>query len=216
MKKHIICLGDSNTHGYSADVNDNADHSDRFNEDERWTCLLQKMLGEKYLVIEEGLAGRTTVFEDPLHEGMDAYSHIYPILMSHEPIDLLIIMLGTNDSKERFNASPLVIAAGLDRLIKKAKSIDCWRNGEPNILIVCPPPIRDEFKDIFEGEWMGKECVSKTKELAKYYEDVAKNNNTLFVDAEGCEFNEIDCMHLTKRGHRELALTLATLVASIF
>ena len=62
MKKHIVCFGDSNTHGYCADPNDTADRTDRFNEDERWTCLLQKMLGEEYLVLEEGLSGRTTVF----------------------------------------------------------------------------------------------------------------------------------------------------------
>ena len=62
MKKHIVCFGDSNTHGYCADPKDCADGGDRFNEDERWTCLLQKALGEDCLVIEEGLSGRTTVF----------------------------------------------------------------------------------------------------------------------------------------------------------
>jgi len=105
MKKHILCLGDSNTHGYCADPNDCADHGIRFNEDERWTCRLQKALGEEYLVTEEGLSGRTTVFVDPLHESMDALSVAYALLKSHEVIDLLIIMLGTNDVKERFGAS---------------------------------------------------------------------------------------------------------------
>ena len=99
MKKHILCLGDSNTHGYCADPNDCADHGIRFNEDERWTCRLQKALGDEYLVTEEGLSGRTTVFVDPIHESMDALSVIYSLLKSHEVIDLLIIMLGTNDVK---------------------------------------------------------------------------------------------------------------------
>ena len=102
MKKHILCLGDSNTHGYCADPNDCADHGIRFNEEERWTCRLQKALGDEYLVTEEGLSGRTTVFVDPIHESMDALSVIYALLKSHEVIDLLIIMLGTNDSKNRF------------------------------------------------------------------------------------------------------------------
>ena len=62
MKTHILCLGDSNTHGYCADPNDCADHGIRFNEEERWTCRLQKALGDEYLVTEEGLSGRTTVF----------------------------------------------------------------------------------------------------------------------------------------------------------
>ena len=209
MKKHIVCLGDSNTHGYSADPTDTADGLIRFNEDERWTCLLKKLLGDEYLVLEEGLGGRTTVFSDPLHDAMDAYSVIPAILMSHRPVDLLVIMLGTNDSKERFNASSKVIAAGLDRLIKKAKSIECWSNGPPNILVVAPPPIRDEFKETFDNEWMGSDCVKKTKGLAKEYKRVASDNNARFIDANGCEFNKIDCMHLTRKGHSELAALLA-------
>ena len=83
MKTHILCLGDSNTHGYCADPNDCADHGIRFNEDERWTCRLQKALGDEYLVTEEGLSGRTTVFVDPIHESMDALSVIYSLLKSH-------------------------------------------------------------------------------------------------------------------------------------
>ena len=79
MKTHILCLGDSNTHGYCADPNDCADHGIRFNEEERWTCRLQKALGDEYLVTEEGLSGRTTVFVDPIHESMDApQRHLCP------------------------------------------------------------------------------------------------------------------------------------------
>ena len=131
MKKHILCLGDSNTHGYCADPNDCADHGIRFNEDERWTCRLQKALGDEYLVTEEGLSGRTTVFVDPIHESMDALSVAYALLKSHEVIDLLIIMLGTNDVKERFGANAACIAAGMERLILKAKSVDCWAPNSP-------------------------------------------------------------------------------------
>lgn len=94
MKKHIVCIGDSNTHGYCADPADCAEGGIRFNEDERWTCLLQKALGEDYLVTEEGLSGRTTVFPDPLHESMDALGVIYALLKSHEAVDLLVIMNG--------------------------------------------------------------------------------------------------------------------------
>ena len=117
MKKHIVCFGDSNTHGYCAEPADCADGGDRFNENERWTCLLQKALGEDYLVIEEGLSGRTTVFQDPLHECMSGLDAIYSCLMSHERVDLLIIMLGTNDTKERFGANSACIAIGMERLV---------------------------------------------------------------------------------------------------
>ena len=152
MKKHILCLGDSNTHGYCADPADCADHGIRFNEDERWTCRLQAALGSEYLVTEEGLSGRTTVFVDPIHESMDALSVAYALLKSHEVIDLLIIMLGTNDVKERFNANAACIGAGMERLILKAKSVDCWGTKAPNILVVAPPRIGDGFHDAVMGE----------------------------------------------------------------
>ena len=122
MKKHIVCLGDSNTHGYCADPADCADGGIRFNENERWTRLLQQHLGDEYLVVEEGLSGRTTCFEDPLHEGLSALNYIYPCLKSHEFVDLLVIMLGTNDVKERFSASAACVAIAMGRLVKKAQA----------------------------------------------------------------------------------------------
>ena len=86
MRRHIVCLGDSNTHGYCPDPADCADGSCfRFNEEERWTCLLQQALGQDYLVLEEGLPGRTTVFEDPVEEGLSALPYLYPCLMSQKP-----------------------------------------------------------------------------------------------------------------------------------
>jgi hypothetical protein len=109
--------------------------------------LAAESLGDDYLVTEEGLSGRTTVFPDPLHESMDALPVIYSLLKSHEPIDLLILMLGTNDTKERFGANAACIALGMQRLVNKAKSVDCWGTHEPNILIICPPPIGREMKD---------------------------------------------------------------------
>ena len=101
---------------------------------------------------EEGLSGRTTVFVDPIHESMDALSVIYALLKSHEVIDLLIIMLGTNDVKERFGANAACIAAGMERLILKAKSVDCWGTKQPNILVVAPPPIGAGFHDAVMGD----------------------------------------------------------------
>ena len=194
MKKHILCLGDSNTHGYCADPTDCADGGIRFNEDERWTCLLQKALGEDYLVTEEGLSGRTTVFVDPLHESMDALSVAYPLLKSHENIDLLIVMLGTND-----------------RLVRKAMSVDCWGSHEPNILIVAPPSIKPGFHD----DAMGEGCVERSQGVAEQYKKIAAGLGCRFMDAEGCEFNQIDFMHLTRAGHAELAARLAKLVPAI-
>ena len=211
MKKHILCLGDSNTHGYCADPRDCADGGSRFNEQERWTCLLQNALGDGCLVIEEGLSGRTTVFADPLHESMDALGSAFALLMTHEPIDLLIIMLGTNDTKERFSANAPCIAVGMERLIQKCKATPCWGKKGPNILVICPPPLGKAFHD----EVMGKGCVEKSEALARYMEPVARRNGAAFLDAKGCEFNAIDHTHLTKKGHAQLAKLLAETVPAL-
>ena len=212
MKKHILCFGDSNTHGYCADPADTADGGDRYNEDERWTCLLQKKLGDEYLVIEEGLSGRTTVFNDALHECMSGLDVIYSCLMSHEPIDLLIIMLGTNDCKERLGQNPCCIGIGMERLIMKAKSVECWRDGKPNILIIAPPHIKEGFHD----EAMGHSCIEKSQEVAKYFKEKAALRKVAFLDAEGiAEFNTVDYMHLCRKGHRQLAEKLAELVPTL-
>ena len=216
MKKHIICLGDSNTHGYCADPADCADHGDRFNENERWTCLLQKALGDEYLVLEEGLSGRTTVFEDPLHEGMPALTVAYPILMSHEPVDLLVIMLGTNDTKDRLSASAPCIALGMNRLIEKAKTVPCWGTAGPNILVIAPPHIGDEMVNTSVGGTMGTSCPAKSRELAKEYAPIAAAQGCAFLDAQGiAEFNQVDYMHLTRKGHQDLAAKLAQLIPTL-
>jgi len=209
MKKHIICFGDSNTHGFCADPEDCADGGDRFNEEERYPCLLQKALGDRYLVIEEGLSGRTSVFEDPLSEGLSGVSVITPILKTHEPVDLLIIMLGTNDTKERFSCNAGCIAEAMGRLFKKARDTECWGKGGPKILYVCPPPILPVMETGIFAEHMGKGCVEKSRELASKMQSLCAQMNVEFLDAAGCEFNSIDGMHLTARGHRQLASLLA-------
>lgn len=216
MKKHIICLGDSNTHGYCADPADCADGPlKRFNEAERWTCLLQKTLGEDYLVVEEGLSGRTTVFTDPFREGMAAIDYLYPCLKSHEPVSLLVIMLGTNDTKERFSASAPCIALGMERLARKAQTIDCWSGGKPNILIVAPPAIDPRLESSTVGGCMGVGCVEKSRLLPPLLASTAKLTGCHFVDAGGCEFNTLDFMHLTKKGHAQLATQLAGLIPAL-
>lgn len=217
MKKHIVCFGDSNTHGYCADPSDCADGGDRFNEDERWTCLLQRKLGDDWLVIEEGLSGRTTVFPDALHESMSGLDSIYSCLMSHEPVDLLVIMLGTNDTKERLCANAAVIGIGLERLIMKAKTVPAWRNGTPHILVITPPHIGEGLYLRPEGVPMGKGCPEKSRALAPYFKQAADNQGCAFLDAEGiAEYNKVDCMHLSRRGHAQLADHLAGLIPTLF
>ena len=211
MKKHIVCLGDSNTHGYCADPSDCADHGIRYNESERWTQLLQQRLGADYLVIEEGLSGRTTCFDDPIHEGLNALDYIHPCLKSHEDVACLVIMLGTNDTKDRFYASAACIALGMARLVKKAQATECWGGKKPNILVIAPPPIGEGMLSSPVAATMGCLCVEKSRMLAQCYQEQCALLGCHFLDAGalGCEFNRIDYMHLTRKGHAQLAEALA-------
>lgn len=216
MKKHIVCFGDSNTHGSCADPRDSADGTRRFNEDERWTCLLQRALGDEYLVLEEGMSGRTTVSPDPLTEGIPALDVIFPILMSHEPVDLLIIMLGTNDTKDRFGLNADCIVAGMDRLINKAKAVPCWGSHSPNFLVICPPHIGKGMVQSAIGPVMGIHCAEKSTQLAAQMEPIVKAQGCAFLDAEGvAELNQIDYTHLTRKGHSQLAHKLAEIVPGL-
>lgn len=209
LPKVILCFGDSNTHGY------NAENDGRFSEEERWPCVLRSSLGDDYRVIEEGLSGRTAVFDDPLFEGLSGFQYLSPCMMTHEPIDLLIIMLGTNDTKERFNATPENIAKGIERLVTKAaQTTAAWRN-RPDILLVAPPPIAPGYETTRIFGEMGAQCVEKSRYLAPLYQEIADRLGFRFLDAgsiEGMEMNQIDYMHLTAESHRLLAKKLAEMI----
>lgn len=150
-----MCIGDSNTHGLCTDPSESDDHGSRYNEEERWTCLLQKALGEEYLVIEEGLSGRTCVYDDPDMDSVNLLPILHALLNSHEPLNLLILMLGTNDAKTKFHTDPTKIAVGMQILVEEAKSVPCWGENEPKILIVAPVPIEEGviYPDFNEKAW---------------------------------------------------------------
>jgi len=120
-------------------------------------------------------------------------------------------MLGTNDTKDRFNANAPCIALGMERLVRKCMSVDCWGPNKPNVLIVAPPHIGEELQD----PCMGVHCAEKSRELAKYYKEKADLLGVHFMDAADCDFNKIDFMHLSRKGHAQLAEKLAALIPSI-
>lgn len=210
----IVCFGDSNTHGYDAET------FGRFDFDERYPNILASLLGKEYDVKEEGLSGRTTVFEDPLFEGMRGLDDILTALLTHEPVDLLIIMLGTNDTKERFGVGAENIARGLERLILKAKQVpENFRGGRRNILVITPPPIEDGYEGAIFGPAMGRGCAEKSRQLAFHFEQVCKRQNCHFLDAgsiPGLRMNDIDFMHLTREGHGILGRAVFRKVKEIF
>lgn len=212
MLKHIVCFGDSNTHGYRAE------DMGRFDEETRWTARLCRLLGPEYLVIEEGLSGRTTSFEDPVREGMCGLNYIVPCLQSHAPVSLLIVMLGTNDTKERFASTSACIGMGLKRLIDKARfTEDCWEGGSPNILIVTPKNIDPRYENTPAGLTMGAGCATKSEGLAKEYRRIARMTGCHYLDANEVvsQVNSIDYIHLTSQGHAELAAHLGKLIPTL-
>lgn len=204
-EKRILVFGDSNTWGYDAKI------GGRFGRDVRWPGVLQKILGEGYTVIEEGLNGRTTVFDDPLNEGLNGLYYLYPCLKTHDPIDLLIIMLGTNDCKERFAATAKNIADGAGRLIRLAASLDVW-SGKTKILLISPAPIEEGCEASAVAGEMGI-CSEKSRRLADEYERVALENGCDFLDAAPyVRMNTIDYMHLDAESHGRLAEAVAAFV----
>lgn len=206
-----MCIGDSNTHGLCTDPSESADHGSRYNEEERWTCLLQKALGAEYLVIEEGLSGRTCVYDDPDMDSVNLLPVLHVLLNSHEPLDLLILMLGTNDSKVKFNTDARKIAKGMHILLEEAKSVPCWGKNGPKILIVAPVPIEEGviYPDFNE------KSVETTRALAREYAFLAVAERADFLDAGGCELTKADHVHLTAKGHRQLAERMETAVRDI-
>lgn len=205
---NILCFGDSNTYGYKPDG------TGRFDENIRWTQILQKKLGSGYRIIEEGLCGRTTVFQDELREGRRGLDLIGVTVEMQNPLDLMILMLGTNDCKTRYGASAAVIARGLDQVIRKARK----SSSRPfDILVVSPihlgkgvgePDFDPEFNET-------SEAVSRN--LASEYRKVALQNHADFLNAaDFASPSATDREHLNEAGHAALAEAIYPKVLSMY
>ncbi len=210
--KTILCYGDSNTHGAGTDGI--RDH--RYGPRERYTGVLRAELGEDWQVIEEGLGGRTTVSDDPV-EGADRNGRTYlkPCIESHWPLDMITIMLGTNDLKRRFNKDAPEIARGVEALVKDIKAMKPGR-GEttPEILIICPPVILPEppgFHHMFDG---GHET---SKNLPAEYRRIADLQEVHFLDAnDHITSSPKDGIHFEVEEHTKLGKAIAQMVQKIF
>ena len=206
MARNVVCFGDSNTYGYCGDPRDCADGV-RFSGEKRWTGLLQKNLGEGFLICEEGVVGRTTAFDDPMRPGMNGLKELPSVLKGYGTVDLLILMLGTNDTKARFGLCPEDIAGGMEQLVLLAKELPVWRTGNPEILIISPSHIRGTRDPAM---------YTKSAALAPAYQALAKRNGCSFLDAEEiCVFNKIDGTHLTASAHRALAERLTDMIPEL-
>lgn len=211
MKKRILCFGDSNTWGYDP-------RGGRYDEETRWPMRMAKLLGEEYIVVEEGFNGRTCVYDDPIEGGYKSgAAYLPPCLMSHNPLDLVVIMLGTNDTKRRFNLTPMTIGEGMMQLIRLTRLYATDRSGNPSkILVVAPPPILDSLMRSRHGECFGEQAIGVSKGLAAEYARISKLLRCEFFDAASwAEVSAIDAVHLTREGHAGLAEGLARKIQQI-
>jgi lysophospholipase L1-like esterase len=170
---------------------------------------MQKQLGVGWHIIEEGLSGRTTVRDDPIEGALkNGRTYLRPCMMSHAPLDLIIIMLGTNDLKARFSQPASEVAMGIGCLVHDIKELAPGPKGHtPEILIVAPPPMQDDIK---EWEFIFKGAQSKSRELALQFEIIADSLEVHFFDAAtvaACD--PLDGFHINADAHKALGTALA-------
>lgn len=205
--KTILCFGDSNTWGWDPST------KERFPKEIRWTGILKKELGEDYDIIEEGLNGRTTVWDDPIEGYKNGSKHIIPCLETHRPFDLIVLMLGTNDLKNRFSVSAYDIANSIAVLLDIiSKSNAGTDGGKPRILLMCPPPVGklSEFADAFIGS------EKKSRDFGKYYKAVAQQFGCDYLDtSDYIVSSDIDGIHFEASEHRKLGLAVAGKIKSM-
>lgn len=201
-KKRILCFGDSNTWGY------NPATGSRYGADVRWTKVLGRLLGDDYEIIEEGQNGRTIAMEDPAEGGYKSgLAYLIPCLESQLPLDGIIIMLGSNDLKNRFQFDGMSIAGEMQRFLMEMTAFLQYKGVKPRILLVSPPLIGDKIRTSPFGSSMGYErSIEISKELAPWYKNLAEIYQCDFLDAAMLvKPSDIDSLHLTKEGHQILA-----------
>ncbi len=211
--KTILCYGDSNTWGC------NPENGNRFDFKTRWTMVLKNLLNKnasnddpEWWVVEEGQGGRTSCREDEVEGDKNGLRQLIPILESHKPIDIVAVMLGTNDLKLRFNPTAFDIARGVQEVAKTIKKTDTGPNyAAPKVLVICPPATRKSNVPVLEN--MFGDTVELSKKLPPLYRALAIECGAAFLDAgQYIESSAVDGIHLDAENHRKLAEAVAQAV----
>jgi lysophospholipase L1-like esterase len=205
--KRILCYGDSNTWGYIPGT------GKRHPAGIRWTSLLQDKLGNNFELIEEGLNSRTTDLDDPKHQGKNGLTYFRPCLETHDPVDILILWLGTNDMKERFNRDPQRIADGIKNLLDALIEFSKEEETKLPKLVLVSPPLIDESAPGVKDEYLGGE--QKSRQLAELYAVVAHQYDCVFVDiSKLVSPSKIDGYHLKPKQHQIIADHFFSIISS--
>ena len=203
--RSVLAFGDSNTRGYIAGG------AGRYPRVQRWSYLLERLLAPGVQVIEEGLNGRTTVFDEVVRAQRSGAAALPMLLETHAPLAAVIIMLGTNDMKLSHQATAEASADGMERLVQVVKTSEAGEGGAaPAVVVVAPPPLGD-MPDEVEPEYRGG--GPKSRELAGLYAQVAKKHGCAFLDAgRHLAPDPVDGVHIDAEGHRLLAEALAPIL----
>lgn len=206
--KTVLCYGDSNTYGYVPET------GMRYPKSVRYPGRLQLLLGDEYAVIEEGCNGRTTIHDDPIDGWKNGLDYLKPCLNSHKPVDIVILMLGSNDLKETFHLTAREIADGAGTLVDVIRSFTAEKQGfVPTIILVSPPEIGTGIRrSPFFGAF-SETAVAESGKFPECYQRVADRKGCVFFNAAKYVFpSEFDSLHLTPEGHRVLAEELCKVI----
>ncbi len=197
-KKHILCFGDSNTYGFNP-------HGGRYDDDTRWTRVLAGLLGSGYLILEEGLNSRTTALDDPYEPYRNAMDHIVPCIQTHAPLDLTILMLGTNDLKDYFQPSVEKICRRLRRLTEIILEVS-----QAPILLVCPAALGESSPGDPCALLYPPHSVEVSRNLGTALKKTARELGVPYMDASDyVSPDPADHVHLSAESHALLARAFA-------
>lgn len=214
--KNILCFGDSNTWGFIPESITES-FPRRHPHDVRWTGVLARELGEGFRIIEEGQNGRTTVHDDPFALVRNAKAVLPAILESHKPLDLVVLMLGTNDLKNVFGVSPAEIAVGAKILAQTILTSDAGLSAKPpRLLLLCPPTI-GELSHLPDLEAKLTNAQARSQQLPKHYEAVAAALGCAYLNTQEIVTpSPVDGIHLDAAAHQKLGQAVAAKIKALF
>jgi lysophospholipase L1-like esterase len=205
----VVCYGDSNTHGADGPT------GRRHPRDVRWPGVVARELAGRVHLVEEGLPGRTTIWDEPFTAGRNGRTYLLPCLGSHAPVAVLVIMLGTNDLKAIFRLGAAEVAAGAGSLVDLARTSGTGPGGgPPSVLLVSPVPLGP--LTIASELWGFGVARETSAQLAPLYREVATQAGAAYLDAGALVATDpSDGVHLDARAHGVLGAAIAAAVAGL-
>jgi lysophospholipase L1-like esterase len=206
VTRAVLCFGDSNTYGSIP-----GEIGGRYGPDIRWPGVLARELGDDWRIVEEGLPGRTTVFDDPISPYRRGLDYLPPCLASHAPLDAVVIFLGTNDLKARLSAHAYDIAAGVGVLAQTVLVSGSGPDGAaPRVLVLGLPQLGAGLSPEFAG------AEEKAAELPRHLAEQAAGLGVERLDLGDVTYSALDGIHLDAEGHATIGASVARCLASMF